>query len=264
VTDKDPSLASLFRMDGRVALITGGYGDIAAAAAHAFAEQGCDVVLAARRSARSEDLAEEIRSVYGRSVVVASVDVSDEAGVHELVARTVSQFGRLDVVLNSAAIYWGATPEETPIDRGWRRILDVNVTGTFLVCQAAGRVMLEAGSGSIINMASSGAFMSFLPEVGSTPSYTLSKGAIVNMTRDLAAAWSGRGVRVNAVAPGSMNAGMMDSVVDDKRARMMQQIPMRRFGFAHELKGAMAYLASDASSYVTGTVLLVDGGQTIV
>lgn len=264
MTDQERSLASMFRMDGRVALITGGYGELASAAAHSFAEQGCDLVLAARRAERSEELAHEIRHGYGRSVMVASVDVSDEAGVKDLVDRTMTRFGRLDVVLNSAATYWGATPEDTPVERGWRRVLDVNITGTFLVCQAAGRVMLEAGAGSIINMASSGAFMSFLPEVGSTPSYTLSKGAIVKLTQDLAAAWSGRGVRVNAVAPGSMAAGMMDSVVDDKRDRMMQQIPMRRFGLPHELKGAMAYLASDASSYVTGTVLLVDGGQTIV
>lgn len=260
----DPTVADLMRMDGRTAVITGGHGELAAAAAHALSELGCSVVLAARRADPCQALAAELEATYGTQVLVQATDVSEELAVDRLIGATLDRFGSVDVVLNSAATYWGAPPEEVPLERGWKRVIDVNLTGTFLVCRAAGRVMLEAGQGSIINMASSGAFMSFLPEVGSTLSYTTSKGAIVNLTRDLAAQWSGRGVRVNALAPGSMKTGMMESVDDEQRQAMVAQIPMRRQGLPHELKGAVAFLASPASSYVTGSVVLVDGGQTIV
>jgi gluconate 5-dehydrogenase len=124
--------------------------------------------------------------------------------------------------------------------------------------------MLAARRGSIVNIASTGGLMSFMPEVGSTLSYTTTKGALINLTRDLAAQWGDRGVRVNAIAPGSMDAGMTHSLTEEQQQRMRDLIPMRRQGRADELQGAVAYLASDASSYVTGTVLVVDGGQTIV
>jgi gluconate 5-dehydrogenase len=124
--------------------------------------------------------------------------------------------------------------------------------------------MLAAGSGSIINVSSTGGLMSFLPEVGSTLSYTTTKGAVISLTRDLAAQWAARGVRVNAIAPGSIDGGMTHSIPDERQERMVSLIPMHRLGRPEELQGAIAYLASDASSYVTGTVLVVDGGQTIV
>jgi gluconate 5-dehydrogenase len=181
-----------------------------------------------------------------------------------VIDTAIGELGRLDILVNSAATFWAGAPEDVPVDRGWRRVIDVNLTGAFLTCQAAGRHMLAAGSGSIVNVASTGGLMSFLPAVGSTLSYTTSKGALISLTRDLAAQWSARGVRVNAIAPGSMAGGMTDTIPDENQAAMVAQIPMARQGRPDELRGAVAYLASDASSYVTGTVLVVDGGQTIV
>jgi gluconate 5-dehydrogenase len=255
---------SLFDLTGRAAVITGGHGDLAEAMAGALAELGCSVVLAARRVDACEKLAHELESGHGVRAIPVAADVSKEEDVERVVETAMGELGRLDILVNSAATFWAAPPEDVPVDRGWRRVIDVNLTGAFLVCQAAGRRMLAAGSGSIVNVASTGGLMSFMPSVGSTLSYTTSKGALLSLTRDLAAQWSARGVRVNAVAPGSMAAGMTHSIPGDGQAEMIARIPMGRQGRPDELRGAVAYLASDASSYVTGAVLVVDGGQTIV
>ena len=254
----------MFDLTGRAAIVTGGHGPIAAAIAGALAQFGCAVALAARRVAACEELAHQLEAGYGTRALAIPADVTREDDVERLVSTVAAELGAVDVVVNSAAAFWAAAPEDVPPDRGWRRVIEVNLTGTFLICQAAGRRMLAAGRGSIINMSSTGGLMSFLPDVGSTLSYTTSKGAIISLTRDLAAQWADRGVRVNAIAPGSMDAGMTHTIPADRQALMVAQIPMRRQGRPDELGGAIAYLASDASSYVTGTVLVVDGGQTIV
>jgi len=193
-----------------------------------------------------------------------ATDVSRADQVASLISCTLNEFGSLDVLVNSAATFWSAPAEEVPLERGWQRVLDTNLTGTFLACQAAGRVMLGAGDGSIINIAATGAIKSFLPEAGPNLSYMTSKAAVIKLTQDLAAQWASRRVRVNAIAPGSIAGGMMQSLPEEKLAPMIARIPMRRQGRPDELRGAVAYLASDASSYVTGTVLVVDGGQSIV
>jgi gluconate 5-dehydrogenase len=259
-----PEILRRFDLTGRAAIVTGGHGPLAEAIADALAQLGCSVALAARRVAPCEEVAHRLETAHGVRGLAIAADVSSEEDVNRLVSTVADELGGVDVVVNSAATFWGAAPEDVPPERGWRRVIDVNLTGSFLVCQAAGRRMLAAGRGSIINIASTGGLMSFMPEVGSTLSYTTSKGALINLTRDLAAQWGDRGVRVNAIAPGSMDAGMTHSLSDEQQQRMRDLIPMRRPGRADELQGAVAYLASDASSYVTGTVLVVDGGQTIV
>ncbi|MHB8335051.1 MAG: SDR family oxidoreductase [Acidimicrobiales bacterium] len=259
-----PSVREMFELSGSVAIITGGHGHVAEAIAQSLAQLGCSIALAARKVDQCEELAQRLTLAHGVKVIAVATDVAKEEDVRHLVDTTGDTLGPVDVVVNSAASFWAAAPEDVPVDRGWRRVLDVNLTGTFLVCQAAGRVMLREGRGSIINLSSTGGLKSFLPEVGSTLSYATSKGAIISLTRDLAAQWSGRGVRVNAIAPGSMDAGMTHTIPQDNQDLMIRTIPMGRQGRASELMGAVAYLASNASSYVTGTVLVVDGGQTIV
>jgi gluconate 5-dehydrogenase len=244
--------------------VTGGHGDLAASIAGALAELGCAVVLAARNFDACEALAHRLESAYGVRALPMATDVSQEEDVERLMARALAELGSIDVVVNGAATFWSAPAEDVPLERGWRRVIDVNLTGTFLACRTAGREMLRAGSGSIVNVAATGGIKSFMPELGPNLSYMASKAAVIKLTRDLAAQWAARGVRVNAVAPGSIAGGMMQSLPEDKLAPMVAAIPMRRQGRPDELRGAVAYLASDASSYVTGTVLVVDGGQSIV
>ena len=244
--------------------MTGGHGDLAASIAGALAELGCAVVLAARNLDACEALAHRLESAYGVRALPMATDVSQEEDVERLMARALAELGSIDVVVNGAATFWSAPAEDVPLERGWRRVIDVNLTGTFLACRTAGREMLRAGSGSIVNVAATGGIKSFMPELGPNLSYMASKAAVIKLTRDLAAQWAARGVRVNAVAPGSIAGGMMQSLPEDKLAPMVAAIPMRRQGRPDELRGAVAYLASDASSYVTGTVLVVDGGQSIV
>ena len=258
------TLTESFDLDGRVAVVTGGHGDLAEAIAGVLAELGCALVLAARREDACAELAQRLEAAHGVQAMAVAADVTREADVGRLITAATERFGRLDVLVNSAATFWSAPAEHVPLERGWARVLDVNLTGAFLTCRAAGRVMLGSGGGSIINVAATGGIKSFLPEVGPNLSYMVSKAAVIKLTRDLAAQWGARGVRVNAVAPGSIAGGMMRSMPEDKLAPMLAQIPMRRQGRPDELRGAIAYLASDAASYVTGTVLVVDGGQSIV
>jgi gluconate 5-dehydrogenase len=258
------TLLRSFDLSGRAAVVTGGHGDVAESIAGALAELGCAVVLAARRVDACEELAHRLESGYDVRALALAADVSREDEVDRVMARTLAELGSIDILVNSAATFWSAPAEDVPLERGWRRVLDVNLTGTFLACRAAGREMLRAGSGSIVNVAATGGLKSFLPELGPNLSYTTSKAAVLKLTRDLAAQWAARGVRVNAIAPGSIAGGMMRSLPEEKLAPMVAAIPMRRQGRPDELRGAIAYLASDASSYVTGSVLVVDGGQSIV
>lgn len=264
MADTPPDVLRSFDLSGSVAIVTGGHGDLGEAIADALAQLGCSIALAARKVEACEDVAHRLETRYGVRAIALGVDVSNEDEVERLVSTVSAELGPIDVAVNSAATFWGAAPEDVPTERGWRRVIDVNLTGTFLVCREVGRQMLATGRGSIINIASVGGLKSYLPDVGSTLSYTTSKGAIISLTRDLAAQWANRGVRVNAIAPGSMDAGMTHTIPSERQDRMTAQIPMQRQGHPWEIQGAVAYLASSASSYVTGSVLVVDGGQTIV
>jgi gluconate 5-dehydrogenase len=257
-------LLDAFDLRGRAAVVTGGHGDLGEAIAGTLAELGCSLVLAARRVDACEELAARLADTYGVRAVGVGADVSVEDDVERIIATALRELGGVDVLVNGAATFWSAPAEDVPLDRGWRRVIEVNLTGTFLACRAAGREMLRAGRGSIVNIAATGGIKSFLPELGPNLSYMTSKAAVIKLTRDLAAQWASRGVRVNAIAPGSMAGGMMQSLPPEKLEPMIASIPMRRQGRPAELQGAVAYLACDASSYVTGSVLVVDGGQSVV
>jgi gluconate 5-dehydrogenase len=255
-------LSDLFRMDGRVALITGGHGAMAEAMACSLADLGCDIALAARKQDLCVEIAQRVRANFERRAIGLRCDVTSEDDVAGAIEQVCREFGKLDVLVNNAGASWWGLPHEIPLS-GWQKVMDVNLTGTFLCCREAARRMIGQGRGSIINIASVGAFLSYRPEFGQVVPYTTSKAAIVHLTRDLAAQWAEHGIRVNAIAPGSIETGMTETLQESYRQRMIETILQKRFGKPIELAGVVATLASDAGSFITGQTFVVDGGQAI-
>ena len=252
----------LFRMDERVVLMTGGHGELAHAMAATLADLGCDLVLASRKQDKCEELAANLRASFGRKVTALRCDISKEEEVVAAVAETVARHGRLDVLVNNAGTSSWGLPEDLPL-RAWQKVIDVNLTGTFLACREAARIMMERGGGSIVNVASVGAFLSYRPSEGQIVPYTTSKAAIVHLTRDLAAQWAGKRIRVNALAPGQVESGMTYTLDDATRKQVVESILIGRIGRPLEVAAVLATLASDAGSFITGQTYVVDGGQML-
>jgi gluconate 5-dehydrogenase len=252
--------SELFDLSGRVAIVTGGGSGIGRQLAEGLAEAGADLVLCARKPERCEQAAEELRALGVRTLGLGC-DVRDPAQVQAVVDRARAEFGRIDVLVNNAGTSWGAPPEDYPLE-GWQKVIDVNLTGVFLCSQAAGRAMIAQGSGKIVSVASIAAFAGAPPELMDTVAYNAAKGGVVSFTRDLATKWARHGINVNAIAPGWFPTDMNKVLLDARPDAYLEYIPLRRFGGPDDLKGAVVFLASRASDYVTGQTIVVDGGQT--
>lgn len=248
----------LFDVGGQVVVVTGASSGIGASIAADLSARGARVVLAARRIERLEERAAQL----GDAVAIAC-DVTDPVDCQRLVDDAVAWGGRIDVLVNNAGGYAISPAEEETID-SFDRVMAVNLRSVFSLSTAAARHMLDAGKGSIINIAS------IFGLVGSgvvlQASYAASKGGVVNLTRELSAQWSRRGVRVNAIAPAYFDSEMTESMWDDEATMrwLRRQTPMGRRGELTEMHGPVVFLASDASSYVTGITLPVDGGWTSI
>jgi NAD(P)-dependent dehydrogenase (short-subunit alcohol dehydrogenase family) len=247
-----------FDLSGRVALVTGASRGLGKAMALALAGAGADMVLAARGAESLEQTADEVQGL-GRRTLIVPTDVTQVAQIERLMHRAVEHFGRLDVLIPAAGINIRG-PSVDFVEADWDRVMAVNLKGVFFTCQAAGRVMIEQGSGSIITVASLTTTFGF---PGIAP-YCASKGGVGQLTKSLASEWAPYGVRVNAVAPGYYRTVMTEPLFQDPdfRAYIQSRIPMDRPGVPEDLGGTVVFLASDASAYVTGQVLYVDGGWT--
>ncbi|WP_233581450.1 glucose 1-dehydrogenase [Acidipila sp. EB88] len=243
-------------LEGQVAVVIGGTAGIGHALSLGLAEAGADVVATARRAEHVESVAAEIEAI-GRLTLRVRTDMRERASIEELLSQTLAAFGKVDILVNCAGKI-KRTPTLTMPEDEWQEILDTNLTGTLRACQVFGKAMLERGYGRIINIASLNTFVA-LNEVAA---YAASKAAVASLTRSLAVEWSKHGVLVNAIAPGvfrtALNAELLDST--PRGQELLMRTPMGRFGHTDELVGAAVYLASEAASFVTGQVLVVDGG----
>lgn len=254
------NVKELFDLTGKTAIVTGGSRGIGKEMAEALAEAGANLMLCARRAEWLNETVDEF-TARGFDVDGRTCDVSKADEVDMIVTETVTRFGAVDILVNNAGISWGAMPEEMPLDQ-WQKVLDVNLTGCFLFAQAAGRQMLKQKSGSIINIAS----IAGLTSSANGPfyaGYVASKAGLIGLTRELAASWGRQGIRVNAIAPGFFHSRLADAVIDIYERSIQENNVIPRVGNPGELKGITVFLASDASSYVTGQTIAVDGGMTV-
>ncbi len=248
------SILDSFSLAGKVAIVTGASSGLGVAFAVGLADAGADIAICARRVEKLEQTKAQVLEA-GRRCVAVQADVSNPDDCNRVVAETVDQLGKVDVLINNAGI-GTAVPatRETPDE--FRRVIDINLNGSYFMAQACGRAMRDGSS--IVNIGSViGSTSAFLPQAA----YASSKAAIIGLTRDLAQQWTGRkGIRVNALAPGFFKSEMTDQYQEGYVEQMMFRVPAGRMGEPHELVAAAIFLASDASSYVTGAVLPVDGG----
>ena len=253
------NVKQLFDLTGRVAIFSGGSMGLGLQMAEGLAEMGANLVLCARKKERCEQAAETLSRNRVQTLALGC-DVRDKAAVHRVVEETLARFGRIDILINNAGTSWGSPIEEMTLEQ-WDKVLSTNLTGTFLFCQAVGKAMTAQASGKIINIASVaglGGASADLQAIG----YHASKGGVIAFTKDLACKWAPHKIQVNAIAPGWFPTHMSEWIVEHRKDSLLAKIPLGRFGGDHDLKGAAVFLASDASAYVTGHVLVVDGGQT--
>ena len=254
------NVKDLFDLTGKTAIVTGGSRGIGKEMAEALAEAGANLMLCARRAEWLDETVAEFAQ-RGFNVAGAVCDVAKPDEVKAVVDQTVAKLGAVDILINNAGTSWGAMPEDMPLEQ-WQKVIDVNLTGCFLFAQAAGREMLKQNSGSIINIAS----IAGLTSSANGPfyaGYVASKAGLIGLTRELAASWGRKGIRVNAIAPGFFHSRLADTVIDIYERSIQENNIIPRIGNEGELKGTAVFLASEASSYITGQTIAVDGGMTV-
>ena len=251
-------IRNLFDLKGKVAIVTGGSGGFGRAVSSGLAVHGADVVVTSRTLASLEEVAGEIRKLGGKALPI-SCDVTDPKSVDQMVKRTVEEFGKVNILVTSAGIAARSPAEEMPIEN-WQKVMDVNVKGTFLCCQAAGKVMIKQGGGKIITVSS---VRGLVGHPAGYSAYGTSKGAVHLLTRQLATEWAKYKINVNSIAPCIFWTPLTEPVLKDEKMYniFMSRIPWGRAAEPEDFVGAAVFLSSAASDFVTGDILYVDGGS---
>jgi len=255
-------LEALMRLDGRNGLIIGGSGEIGATIAHTLGTLGANVGLAARNVDRCAALANELETAHGVRTAAIEADAGTQEGVSAAVDAFRTAIGPIDVLVFNAGTYAAGEVWEIPADR-WRKVFALNVDGPFFAVQSAFDDLRDRG-GTVIIVSSIGGLQSFPRKVSKVVPYTTSKAAAMHLTRDLAAQLGDFGIRVNSLAPGQIDSGLTATLSDEQKQAMTDKVPLGRLGSPRDLAGAVAFLASDLSAFVTGQTLVVDGGLTLV
>ncbi|MRH41489.1 glucose 1-dehydrogenase [Aquibacillus halophilus] len=249
----------LFQLKGKVAIVTGGGRGLGKYMALAFADAGAKVMVCSRKVTACEETVKEIQAMGGEALAL-SCDVTDPQQVQQAAEKTLETFGKIDILVNNSGATWGADVLEMPLE-AWYKVLNVNVTGTFLMSQAVGKHMVEQKYGKIINLSSVAGLNGVDPRVMDAVGYNTSKGALITLTKDLAAKWGRHNINVNAIAPGFFPTKMSKGVLEMGGDRILEQTPLGRFGEDKDIQGVALFLASKASDYVTGEIVVVDGGM---
>ena len=250
----------LFSLKGKTAIVTGGAIGLGRQMAIGLAETGADIVICSRKLEKCEEAAHEIRSLGVRALALRC-DLTRAEEVDQGVKETLKEFGKIDILVNNSGRTWGAPVEELKIE-DWKKVIDLNITGTFQFTQRVGREMIRQRGGKIINISSYSGLMGTDPEYLDAIAYNTSKGALIAFTKDLAVKWAKYGIQVNAIAPGWFVTEMTKWVTEHHGEKMMDHLLIKRYGGGDDLKGAIVFLASKASDYITGHILCVDGGLT--
>jgi gluconate 5-dehydrogenase len=253
-------IRELFDLTDKVAIVTGGSRGLGKEIALGLGEAGAKVTITARREPGLLETSQELQNAGIDCLPVVS-DVTEVDGVRTALAQTLDKWGKLDILVNNAGVVWGAPPEEMPLDK-WDYVMNINARGTFICCQEIGKEMIRQESGTIINVSSSVGVRAIDPKSGQFISYQASKAGVNIMTQQLAVEWGPHNIRVNAVAPSFLATRLTNALIKRTGENMLRWVPMGRIGRADEIKGAVVFLASDASSYITGQVICIDGGTT--
>ena len=254
------SVKQLFDLTGRVSVVTGGATGLGLQMATALAEAGSSVVICSRKLDICEQAAHGIEKLGGH-VLALACDVTKADQVEVMKNATLAKFGRVDVLVNNAGRAWMAAPEETPLER-WQQVLDLNVTAPLICAQVLGREMIRARRGKIINISSIAGLVGRNPKAYNSIAYGTSKGALVNFTRDLAIKWAQHNIQVNCICPGFFVTPFNEKAFEKSGDLIVAEIPQGRTGGPDDLKGIVVLLASDASNFMTGAIIPVDGGTT--
>ena len=253
-------ISELFSLSGKVAIVTGGSRGIGKEMAIGLGEAGAKITITARREEWLIPAYEELKAL-GIECLAVKADIAEPEDVKRFLAETLQRWGRIDVLVNNAGITWGAPPEDMPLDK-WDTVLKTNANGTFICSQEVGKQMIKQGGGNIINVASTTGLLAVDPRVMQAIGYQASKAAIVVMTKQLAVEWAKYNIRVNAIAPFFYLTRLTKDVTQRSEKEIVQHIPMGRLGQEGEVQGAALFLASEASSYITGQVIKLDGGMS--